>query len=720
MDTHSREEGDRVNILVVDDIPEQHFVLRSVLEELGENIVAVSSGRAALGAVLEQEFAVILLDVNMPGMDGFETASMMRSYRKTARTPIIFITAYVDDNEMSRGYALGAVDYISSPVVPEILRAKVRVFVDMYRMRSQLIARAAEREALARAEARRAAAEQAGIRADFLARASQALTRSLEVDETVSKIVELPVPTLADAAVLVFAAGEGLAPRAVAYIANSAYADPCRGTAGTLKDRVLSLPDLDRLVYEALSTGQPTHLQIQGRPMLAYIEDDGTCSEVPLDLEEMTAYPVLTGAPQPSAIVLGIQRSSQCHQDASLTHEFVSRAAIALENALLFSTIRDGDRRKNEFLAMLAHELRNPLAPIVNAVAVMRRARPSDSQVLRWGSEIIGTQAEHLVRIVDDLLDVSRIARGVVTLRTEPVLLSSVIDRAIETSGPNYTARSQTLTRVASEVAIVIDGDIVRLSQVVANLLNNASKFTPPGGHVHISTAHDGTMASIVVADEGVGIDPGFLPHVFELFAQGETSLDRAQGGLGIGLTLVRHLTEMHRGTVQCESEGRGKGSRFTVRLPARVVVDETIDSRPNVVPIRRAQGMRILIVDDMAATAESLEAFLRIHGHQVERAADGATAVMRAKVFLPDVVLLDIGLPGMNGFDVAYRLRTDDTLPRSLIIAISGYSQEEHRLRATEAGIDHYLVKPADLNALTGIIEAYENSKTPDNGAAA
>ncbi|WP_321899273.1 ATP-binding response regulator [Paraburkholderia heleia] len=720
METHSQEEGDRVNILVVDDIPEQRFVLRSVLEELGENIVAVSSGRAALRAVLEQEFAAILLDVNMPGMDGFETASMMRSYRRTARTPIIFITAYVDDNEMTRGYALGAVDYISSPVVPEILRAKVRVFVDMYRMRNQLIAHAAEREALAKAEVQRAAAEQARFRADFLARASQALTRSLEVDDTVARIVELPVPTLADAAVLVFTPGEGQAPQTIACVANSAWGEPRWGAAATLQHRVLSLPELDMLVREALSTGQPARLPIDGRPILACTQEDGTCCEVPLDLREMTAYPLLTGAAQPCTIVLGIHRSSERNDDASVTHEFVSRAAIALENALLFSAIRDGDQRKNEFLAMLAHELRNPLAPIVNAVAVMRRARPTDSQVLRWGSEIIGTQAEHLVRIVDDLLDVSRIARGVVTLRTEPVLLSSVIDRAVETSGPNYTARSQTLTRDEPGVAIVIDGDIVRLSQVVANLLNNASKFTPPGGSVHISTAHDGAMASIVVSDEGDGIDPVFLPHVFDLFAQGQTSLDRAQGGLGIGLTLVRHLTEMHRGSVQCQSDGRGKGSRFTVRLPARLVVDEAIESRPNVVPIRRAQGMRVLIVDDMAATAESLEAFLRIYGHQVERAADGAAALTQAKVFLPDVVLLDIGLPGMNGFDVAHRLRTDDALPQSLIIAISGYSQEEHRLRAADAGIDHYLVKPADLNALIGIIEEYGNARAAGNGAAA
>ncbi|MEX3686474.1 response regulator [Paraburkholderia sp. BR14263] len=717
METYSREEGDQVNILVVDDVPEQHLVLRSVLEELRENIVEVSSGRAALAAVLEQEFAVILLDVNMPGMDGLETASMMRAYRRTRQTPIIFVTAYVDEKEMSRGYSLGAVDYISSPVVPEILRAKVRVFVDMYRMRNQLLARAAEREELAKVEAQRAAAEQARYRADFLARASQALTRSLEVDDTVARIVELPVPALADLAVLVFTAGEGVAPKTVAYISNAAHAGAQTEAAGVLLPRTLPLQALDDLVKECLSKGLPATRQIDGSPVLASSHDDGSVTGMPLELDAMTAWPLLVDAAQPCVIVLGVRHSIERIDEGPVTREFVSRAAIALENALLFSAIRDGDRRKNEFLAMLAHELRNPLAPIVNAVAVMRSAKSTDPHVLRWGSDIIGTQAEHLVRIVDDLLDVSRIARGVVTLRTEFVLLSSVIDRAIEASGPHYSRRSQTLIRETPDVDVVIEGDIVRLSQIVTNLLNNASKFTSPGERVYISTKYDGATASIVVSDEGVGIDPAFLPHVFELFAQGQTSLDRSQGGLGIGLTLVRHLTEMHGGTVQCESEGQGKGSRFTVRLPARAVQQLT-KTQTNVVPIRRTQGARVLIVDDMTATAESLEAFLRIHGHQVQRASDGPTALLQARAFLPEVILLDIGLPGMSGFEVAQHLRADEALPRSLIIAISGYSQEDHRNRASDAGIDHYLVKPADLNVLIGIIEDYGQSKTPGNGA--
>lgn len=718
MSMRSPHDDAKVNILVVDDVPKQHLVLRSVLEELGEHIVTVESGRAALAAVLEREFAVILLDVNMPGMDGFETASLMRGYRRTSSTPIIFITAYVDDREMARGYSLGAVDYISSPVVPEILRAKVRVFVDMYRMRSQLVARAAEREALAKAEAQRAAAEQARHRADFLARASQALTRSLEVDATVARIVELPVPSLADVAMVVLTAGEGLAPKTVAWISNDAYAGPNDRAMGGLVDRVTLAPRIDDLVLRALMTGQPVSAAVGQEPVIVSFGDDEAGGELALALDELTAYPLLVDGPQPSAIVLGSRRSSERVDDALITREFVSRAAIALENAVLFSTIRDGDRRKNEFLAMLAHELRNPLAPIVNAVAVMRGARPAEAQLLRWATDIIGTQADHLVRIVDDLLDVSRIARGIVALRTEPVLLSSVVERAVATSEPNLTRKSQTLVQDLCDVNVVLDGDIVRLSQVVANLLNNASKFSPVGARVRISTQFDGQTASLVVADEGDGIEPAFLPHVFELFAQGETSLDRSQGGLGIGLTLVRHLTEMHLGTVRCESEGLGKGSRFTVSLPARLAYGE--EGRANVVRIRRSRGMRVLIVDDMVAAAESLEALLRVHGHQVQHVCDGHEALARVRQFLPDVVLLDIGLPGMTGFEVAEGIRSDESASSCLIIAVSGYSQEEHRRRAFEAGVDHYMVKPADLDALLDIIDTRAESNAAGGGAAA
>jgi len=587
----------------------------------------------------------------------------------------------------------------------------VHVFVDMFRMRNQLLTLAAEREELARTEARRAAAEQAKQRADFLARASKALTRSLEVEATVSRVVELAVPRLADIALVVFPRGLGIVPEAAACIAPSVCGGVVDPTTAVVRMQIVVLPAVEQAVRDAISGGQPVTLPVRDVPLLASIGGDGERCDLVLDVDEITAYPLLTDEPQPSAIVLGVRRSAERIDDATLTDEFVGRAGIALENALLFSTIRDRDRRKNEFLAMLAHELRNPLAPIVNAVAVMRDATGGDAQVMRWASEMIGTQAEHLVRIVDDLLDVSRIARGVVTLRTESVLLSTVIERAVATSGPNFTMRSQTLDVEPSEIDAVIDGDIVRLSQIIANLLNNASKFSPSGGHVKVRTRFDGTTASIVVSDEGDGIDPAFVPHMFDLFAQGETSLDRTQGGLGIGLTLARHLTEMHRGTIHCESEGRGKGSRFTVRLPARIV-PRAEGEHMTFAPKQPTAGVRILIVDDMLQSAESLEAFLRICGHQVQCSSDGPSALAQARTFLPDVVLLDIGLPGMTGFEVAQHMRADELLRRSLIIAISGYGEEDHRRRAEKVGIDRYLVKPADLNTLLGIIEGYSHSR--------
>lgn len=709
---------EKINILVVDDLPEQHVVLRTILEELDENVVSVSSGREALMAVLERNFAVILLDVNMPGMDGFEAASLMRSYRRTANTPIIFITAYVDDEEMKRGYSLGAVDYISSPVVPEILRSKVRVFVDMYRMHHQLLARAAEREELVKAEARRAAAEQARQRADFLANASHVLTRSLDANTTVARILELSVPALADVALLAYRESEDSMQAIKARVAHPAGSLPHDPAGALTYDGVRLSTDLDALVQQALQGDETRTWRGARHALLALLDANGKRIEWANEFGEVVVFPLLMGAPQKAVFLLGVRKSEEGADHAALAREFVGRASIALENAFLFSAIRDADRRKNEFLAMLAHELRNPLAPIANAVGVMRGARATDADVLRWASDIIGTQVEHMVRIVDDLLDVSRIARGTVELRREAVPLTTVIERAIETSRPNFMRESQTLSFEPGPVDTVVEGDVVRLAQIVANLLNNASKFSPVGSHVSLSIGFDGTMAAISVKDEGEGIDTVFLPHVFDLFAQGDTSLDRSQGGLGIGLTLVRHLTEMHGGTVHCLSAGRGNGAEFIVRLPAHSA-ERGENRRAAVVPLYRKPALRILVVDDLPASAQSLEAFLRMHGYQVRCAEDGVAALKEAKAFLPHVVLLDIGLPGMSGYEVAERLRAEEAGRTSLIIALSGYSQEEHVQRSAAAGMDHHLVKPADLTVLLELIAGYGRELGPNDRAA-
>lgn len=695
-----------VDILVVDDLPQQQIVMRTVLEQLGENVIAVGSGREALRAVLERTFAVILLDVNMPGMDGLETASMLRSYRKTATTPIIFVTAYVDEAEMKRGYSLGAVDYISSPVVPEILRSKVKAFVEMHRMHEALLSRAEEREAFARAEAGRAAAECARQRADFLATASQVLTRSLEIDTTLQRIVELVAGEFAETAFVAVRrtteSGSEVFTRS-AVRGQSAAPDFAEFRAQTL---AVGFPDasdyLDRLLDRGATDRCPGEAQVL--ETLANVHGVS-------GIRRISIFPLVTGSLSGAVVLCSTDIDAATPEHNTLLHELMSRAAIAVENALLFSTIRDGDRRKNEFLAMLAHELRNPLAPIANAAAVMRSAKADDGKVLRWASDIVGTQVEHMVRIVEDLLDVSRIARGTVTLRKDPVPLSVVIGRAVETSRPHFIRRAQNLTCDEGAPDAVVEGDVVRLSQVVSNLLNNASKFTHDGGHIAVSTRLEDGWASIAVADDGQGIDEKFMPHVFELFAQADTSLHRSLGGLGIGLTLVRHLTELHGGTVKCRSDGVGQGSQFVIRLPA-TAGSQRLPIRAPIVHLNRKAATRALIVDDLAASAESLDALLTLHGFSVRCAADGGSAIRVANEMLPDVVVVDIGLPDMSGYELAQHLRRDGPCANALIIALSGYGQEEYIRQATEAGIDHYLVKPADVGALLELMSAYEAAK--------
>ncbi|SIT35905.1 Histidine kinase [Paraburkholderia piptadeniae] len=690
-----------VNILVVDDLPQQHVVMRTILEELGENVIAVGSGPEALKTVLERTFAVILLDVKMPGMDGLETASLLRAYRRTARTPIIFVTAYVDESEMTRAYSLGAVDYISAPVVPEILRSKVKVFVEMHRMHQELLVHAEEREAFVRAETGRAAAERARQCADFLAAASHVLTRSLDIDTTMQHIAELASSELADMA---FVAVKGIGEFAADVTVRSARRnEPNAPDFAAFQSRTLSpvFPGVNRFVHRLLYEDSPDI-----EPSVDESVSEGVGEEsVVEDVRQVSAYPLLTGS-QRGAIVLCSSDGAVPAEQVTLIQEFVSRAAIALENALLFSALRDGDRRKNEFLAMLAHELRNPLAPIANAAAVLRSAKPGDAEVLHWASEIVGTQVEHMARIVEDLLDASRIARGTVTLRKAPVPLSIVIGRAVETSRPHLIRRSQTLICDEEAVNVVVDGDVVRLAQIVANLLNNSSKFTPKGGHISLSTRFADGVASITVADDGLGIDAAFLPHAFDLFAQADASLHRSLGGLGIGLTLVRHLTELHGGSVECKSDGPGKGSEFTVRLPA-TMAERTAPALAPVVHLNRKAATRVLVVDDLVASAESLEALLAIHGYVVNCAIDGESALRAAADMRPDVVVLDIGLPDMTGYELARRLRQESACPGALMIALSGYGQEENVRRAMEAGVDHYLVKPADPSSLLDLLAA-------------
>jgi signal transduction histidine kinase/ActR/RegA family two-component response regulator len=388
--------------------------------------------------------------------------------------------------------------------------------------------------------------------------------------------------------------------------------------------------------------------------------------------------------------------------DLTMAEALLSRAASALDNALLFKELENADRQKNEFLSMLAHELRNPLAPIRSAVDVLRMGQHQDANVV-WAQEVIDRQVTHLVKLVDELLDVSRITRGKIRLELATLDLAQVVRTAVETSQPLVVAARHQLTVSLPPGAIWIDADEARLSQVLANLLNNAAKYTPPGGSIRLTAARENGEAVIRVRDSGVGIAPEMLPRVFELFQQVEQSLDRSQGGLGIGLTLSRRLVEMHGGQIEAHSEGPGRGSEFLVRFP--------LASPPSAAPgdtdapvVEGAGGgdaRRVLVVDDNVDAAGSLARLLQLRSHVVHLAHDGEAALLAVERFRPEVVLLDLGLPRINGYEVARRLRDAEGDRKLLLIAVSGYGSDANRVQAVEAGFDCYFVKPLDVDRL-------------------
>jgi signal transduction histidine kinase/CheY-like chemotaxis protein len=363
--------------------------------------------------------------------------------------------------------------------------------------------------------------------------------------------------------------------------------------------------------------------------------------------------------------------------------------------------LAESDRRKDEFLAMLAHELRNPLAPISAAAEILGDVESADENVRR-ARDILDRQVQHMVKLIDDLLDVSRITRRKVILERTEVELTTVVEHALEVSGGLIESRRHKLELVLPDAPVVLNADLTRLAQALGNLLNNAAKYTEPGGRIRLEAELCGEELTIRVADDGIGIDAKLLPHVFDLFFQSETAPDRTHGGLGIGLTLVRTLVDMHGGQVSAESAGRGRGSAFTIRLPARQGAPRG-PAAPT--PAPRPSALRILLVEDNADSADALAHLLRRRGHETHVARDGLAGLAEARAREPDVVLLDIGLPGLDGYEVARRLREDRGTRRMLLVALSGYGQEADRHRAREAGFDHHLVKPVKLDELERVL---------------
>ena len=383
---------------------------------------------------------------------------------------------------------------------------------------------------------------------------------------------------------------------------------------------------------------------------------------------------------------------------AKVTRDMTERRrVVALEQS---------ERKMNEFLAMLGHELRNPLAPIRNALDLMRIQSDGDS-THEWARSVIDRQLTQLTRLVDDLLDIGRISSGKIALHMEPIDVNAAVQRAVEATRPLADASRHTLDVRFSPQPLSVDGDLTRLSQAVMNLLTNAIKYTPPGGKIDVDVGREGTFAVIRVKDSGIGMAPELIPRVFDLFVQGERSLDRSEGGLGIGLTLVKRLVSLHGGTVSVHSEGPGRGSEFAISIPALAQSAVPPETQPAVTVTPTRRPSRVLIVDDNRDSADTLAALLEAWGHDVRTLYDGPSVVTAVAEFQPKVVLLDIGLPKMNGYEVAAQLRKSATGRSLILVAFTGYGQDEDRRRVSEAGFDYHLVKPLEPVELQKILDS-------------
>jgi signal transduction histidine kinase/DNA-binding response OmpR family regulator len=703
--------SDRVDILVVDDLPEKLLVYRTILESLGENVITARSGREALRLVLEREFAVVLLDVNMPEMDGFETAALIRGRRQSAHLPIIFITAMSDEMNTAHAYSLGAVDFILSPVVPEILRTKVGVFIDLHKKTQQIKRQAEESVALARAQAARDAAEETNRRLAFLAEASAILALSLDYDAIPRGLAGHVIPFLGDlGAVTLIGQYE-----ADGWRTDLAWIDPVTGLNQTSFVRGdLPIARTSSLIKRVLQTGQGQVFRDISKSSgsdesLALPTASGT-GDLPSSIARLRSalvVPLRARGRTLGTIFVGVCHSDRryCGDDLALAEDLASRAAIAIDNARLYRDVQENDRRKNEFLAMLAHELRNPLAPLRNAVEILKRLDLRD-ETLDWANDVMSRQIEHLVRLVDDLLDISRISGGKIQLRMEPIDAATAVTRAVETSRPAIDEREHELNVRLPLEPLCVNADLVRLAQVLSNLLNNSAKFTQERGTIDLEVERADSQAVFRVRDNGMGIPAEKLSSIFDLFTQVDQSLDRSHGGLGVGLALVRRLVEKHGGTVSASSEGVGRGSEFVIRLPAlaRGVAGmgnhDAVDT-PAAEPARR----RVLVVDDYPLAAESLMKMLQLGGHDARIAQDGLTALEEVRTSWPEVVLLDIGLPGMDGYEVAESIRSLPGTADLVLIALSGYAQNEDRRRSAAAGFNYHLTKPVDASALFQLI---------------
>ena len=649
---------DRVNVLLVDDRPENLLALEAILNSPSYNLVQANSGTEALRCLLNQDFAVILLDVQMPGMDGFETATLIRSRDRSRSTPIIFITAFSsNDTHVFKGYSLGAVDYLFKPVKPEILTSKVQVFVELFQKTVEVKQQATQ-----------------------LAAVNTELSKSEERFRTLCACSPLGI-----------------------YVADvegrCTYINPrCQAICGlTLEESLAEVwqrevhpEDRDRVVADWLawikeSQEYSNEFRLAGSETVRWIHVQS--SPMFSDLGKLIGH-------------VGTVRDITDRKQAEEERGRLIREQVARQEA------ERANQMKDEFLAILSHELRTPLNAILGWSRLLR-VKKFDEETIDKALETIERNAKSQAQLIEDILDVSRILRGKLNLNKHPIRLESVIELAMDSLQPLAEEKSIVLELTSSPNVGEVIGDFDRLQQIVWNLLSNAIKFTQEEGKVEVRLESVGDEAQIQIIDNGIGIEPDFLPYVFDRFRQADSSTTRSYGGLGLGLAIVRHLVEQHGGKVYAENNP-GEGAKFTVALPLaqrNALADEDdwseIDDQAGTLPT--LVNLQLLVVDDDDDTREFLIALLEEEGAMVRSASSVAEALAALESSWPDVLLSDIGMPGADGYELIARVREMEVLRGGMMpaIALTAYARESERQQALEAGFQMHLSKPVEVPQL-------------------
>ncbi len=696
---------EQVSILIVDDRADKLLALEASLSQLNENIVLARSGRDALRCLLHQEFAVILLDVNMPTMDGFETASLIRQRQRSELTPIIFVSAMNDtENHVTRGYSLGAVDYILAPVMAEILRAKVSVFVDLYRKTAQIKRQADERASWIRAEAARAEAEAARERSAFLAEASNILAGSFDPEETFAAVARHAVPRLADFCVFDVVDETG----ALRWLASAHKGQTSTSTDHDLREFTSGCAALGGLdVLESGKTKVCRHFGASD----SKAADDGEqrASGAAGDVRSYILTPLRArGRILGTLCVASTLERDFDDAEIGLVEELAQRAGLALDNAALFQAAEHAREKaerasqaKDQFLAMLSHELRTPLTPVLNTIAFLELDDQLSEEV-RASIAVIRRNVELEARLIDDLLDLTRVSKGKVQLNLETSDAHALLKSALEICHSEVVDKRIEVSIDLQAISFHLLADPARMQQIFWNLIKNAVKFTASGGRLNIATSNNPSgNFGLEVRDSGIGISPDLLPRIFNAFEQ--VGGGERFGGLGLGLAITKALVEMHGGEVTASSEGLGHGAKFSLTFP-------TVDNTKLQQPATSAGGengehlrLRLLLVEDHEDTNRSLSRLLVRRGYEVRAARSLETAMETARGYEFDILISDMGLPDGSGIQLMEQL---SGLREVRGIALSGYGMEEDVQRSIGVGYREHLTKPVDFGRLDEVIQ--------------